>query len=132
MRLLIRAKGPDGICLITDATAGAGLPEGASFQLAGNACVVRGGVGVTTDGTALAGSVSTMIDGVRCLVSTLGLPLHVAVRAAATNPAAALRRGDERGRLAPGLRADLVLLSPELEVLATYVGGTCVYLAKRF
>lgn len=132
LRLLYRAKGPDGICLVTDATAGAGLPEGAGFQLADNRCVVRGGVGVTADGGTLAGSVSTMADGVRHVVKTLGLPLHEAARMAATNPAAALRRPHERGRLAPWLRADLVLLSVDLEVLATYVGGTCVFLANRF
>ena len=131
LRLLLRAKGPDGVCLVTDATAGAGLSEGASFPLAGNMCVVRRGVGVTAAGGALAGSVSTMIDGVRHLVRTLGVPLHEAVRMASTHPAAALRRGHERGRLAPGLRADLVLLSDTLETLATYVGGTCVFLAKR-
>ncbi len=130
LRLLLRAKGPEGVCLITDATAGAGLPEGASFALADNACLVRGGVGVTADGAALAGSVSTMVDGVRHLVRVLDVPLPAAVRMASTHPAAALRRGHERGRLAPGLRADLVLLSDALEVLATYVAGTCVFLAK--
>lgn len=131
LRLLYRAKGPAGICLVTDATAGAGLPDGAGFWLAGNPCVVREGVGVTADGGTLAGSVSTMIDGVRHVVKTLGVPLHEAVRMAATNPAAALRRDHERGRLAPGLRADLVRLSTDLEVRATYVGGTCVFLAKH-
>ena len=131
-RLLYRAKGADGICLVTDATAGAGLPEGAAFRLAGNLCTVRGGVGVTADGGTLAGSVCTMMDGVRYLVRTIGVPLPEAVRMASLNPAAALRRAHERGRLAPGLRADLVLFSDALETLATYIGGTCVSLAKRF
>ena len=53
LRLLLRAKGPDGVCLVTDATAGAGLPESASFPLAGNACVVRGGVGLHAGGERL-------------------------------------------------------------------------------
>ena len=39
MKMLFRAKGADGICLVTDATAGAGLPDGARFQLAGVDCV---------------------------------------------------------------------------------------------
>ena len=43
MRLLYRAKGLGGICLITDASAGAGLPEGSPYRLAGRECVVRGG-----------------------------------------------------------------------------------------
>lgn len=131
-RLLYRAKRADGICLVTDATAGAGLPEGASFQLAGNLCTVRGGVGVTADGGTLAGSVCTMMDGIRYLVGTVGVTLTEAVRMASLNPATALRRSHERGRLAAGLRADLVLFSDALETLATYVGGACVFLAKRF
>ncbi|PYI59001.1 MAG: hypothetical protein DMC59_06985, partial [Verrucomicrobia bacterium] len=33
MKMLYRAKGRDGICLVTDATAGAGLPDGSRFSL---------------------------------------------------------------------------------------------------
>lgn len=127
MRMLYRAKGPDAICLTTDASAGAGLPDGTPYRLAGRDCVVRAGVGMTADGTTLAGSTSTMIEGVRCLVQKVGVPLAQAVRAATLNPARALRREHERGRLDAGLRADLVLISPTVEVIATYVGGTRVY-----
>ena len=127
MRLLYRAKGPRGICLITDASAGTGLPEEAAYRLAGRGCVVRGGVGMTADGGALAGSTSTMIEGVRGLVQAAGVPLDEAVGMATLNPAYALRREGERGRLAAGLRADLVLFSPAFEVAATYVGGICVH-----
>ena len=129
MRMLYRAKGLDSICLITDASAGAGLPDGTRYRLAGGDCVVRDGVGMTADGSALAGSTSTMIEGVRCLVRNAGVPLSEAVRMATANPARALRRENEMGRLAARWRADLVLISPDLEVIATYVGGTCVYQA---
>ncbi len=127
MRMVYRAKGPDGICLITDASAGAGLPDGASYRLAGRDCRVRSGVGLTSDGAALAGSTSTMIDGVRCLVQTVGVPLEHAIRMATLNPARALRHQHERGHLAAGLRADLTLISSTLEVITTYVAGVCVY-----
>ena len=127
MRMLYRAKGPAAICLITDASAGAGLPDGTLYRLAGSDCVVRDGVGLTADGTALAGSASTMIAGVRCLVQNVGVPLEQAVGMATSNPARALRRAHERGRLAVGLRSDLVLISPSLEIVATYVGGARVY-----
>ena len=126
MRLLYRAKGTDGICLITDACAGAGLPEGTTYRLAGRECIVRDGAGMTADGGALAGSTSTAIEGVRRLVQTVGVPLTEAVSMATLNPARALRR-DGFGRLAAGLRADLVLFSPGFEVLGTYVGGVGVY-----
>src|SRR4029453_15140022 len=56
MKMMYRAKGAAGICLVTDATAGAGLPNGSLFSLFGNECVVEGGVCLLTDHSALAGS----------------------------------------------------------------------------
>jgi N-acetylglucosamine-6-phosphate deacetylase len=127
MKMLWRAKGPDAICLITDASPGAGLEDGARYVLGNLPCVVQGGVGLTLDGQALAGSTCTMIRGVRNLIRLVGLPLAHAVRLATLNPARALGIADRRGSLAPGLDADLVLLSPDLEVVATYVAGRRVY-----
>ena len=127
MRLVYRAKGPDGICLVTDATAGAGLPDGTAYCLGTLDCVVRGGVGLTADGSALAGSTTKMIDGVRNLMRLAGVPLEEAVRMASLNPARALRQKHRRGSLAVGLAADFVLLSAELEVAATYAAGKCIY-----
>src|SRR6266581_3309637 len=49
MKMLYRAKGPGGICLVTDATAGAGLPDGSRFSLFGNDCLVAGGVCLLSD-----------------------------------------------------------------------------------
>jgi N-acetylglucosamine-6-phosphate deacetylase len=129
MRMLYRAKGADGITLITDATAGAGLRDGAAYRLGGCACVVRGGVGLTADGAALAGSTCTMARGVANLVRMAGVPLAEAVRMATLNPAKAAGLEDRAGSLAVGKAADLVLLSPDLEVIATYVAGLCVYRA---
>lgn len=127
MKLLYRAKGPRGICLVTDATAGAGLPEGARFLLAGLACVVSGGVCLLADRSALAGSASRMIDLVRVLVNTVKIPLPEAVAMASANPARALR-AKTKGAIEIGRDADFVVLSPELEVLQTFVGGEQVFL----
>ena len=44
MKMLYRAKGPQEICLVTDATAGAGLPDGSQFALFGKDCIVENGV----------------------------------------------------------------------------------------
>src|SRR4029077_15087952 len=62
MKMLYRAKGPQGICLVTDATAGAGLPNGSRFALFGKDCIVENGVCVLADHSALAGSAARMID----------------------------------------------------------------------
>src|SRR5207245_1002749 len=61
MKMLYRAKGVRGICLVTDATAGAGSPNGTRFSLFGHDCIVEDGVCLFADGSALAGSASRII-----------------------------------------------------------------------
>lgn len=128
MRMLYRAKGPEGIVLVTDATAGTGLPEETPFQLGELSCIVRDGVGLTADGAALAGSTSRMDHLVRTLVRDAGVPTVEALRMASYNAAQALSLPG-KGILAPGADADLVLLGDGLEILATFVGGRRVYRA---
>jgi len=126
MRLLYRAKGRDGICLVTDAIAGAGLPDGAHFSLYGRDCVVTAGVGLQADQLALAGSVSRMIDLVRTMVETVHVPLHEAISMATLTPARVIGL-ETKGRLQVGADADLVVLSPELQVLETFVAGESIF-----
>lgn len=122
MKMLHHAKGPRGICLVTDATAGAGLPDESRFSLFGRDCVVESGVCLLADRSALAGSASRMIDLVRTLVMKVNVPLHEAVMMATENPARAVGL-ETKGRLEIGADADLVILSPELEVSHTFAGG---------
>jgi N-acetylglucosamine-6-phosphate deacetylase len=122
MKMLYRAKGPGGICLVTDATAGAGLPNGSQFSLFGRDCVVEDGVCLLADRSALAGSASRMIDLVRTMIMKAEVPLHEAVSMATENPARAIGL-ETKGRLEVGADADLVVLSPELEVMRTLEGG---------
>src|SRR6267378_329706 len=126
MKMLYRAKGPDGICLVTDATAGAGLPDGSHFSLFGNDCLVKGGVCLLADCSALAGSASRMIDLVQTIVPDVGVPLHEAVTMATESSARAVGLGT-KGRLAVGADADFVVLSPELEVVGTFIGGNEIF-----
>ena len=122
MKMLYRAKRGAGICLVTDATAGAGLPDGSRFSLFGNDCIVDGGVCLLADRSALAGSAARMIDLVRTMVNDVEVPLHEAFAMATENPARAISLAT-KGRLAIGTDADLIVLSPKLEVLRTFVGG---------
>jgi len=122
MKMLYRTKGRAGICLVTDATAGAGLPEGSRFSLFGNDCIVEAGVGLLADRSALAGSTSRMIDLVRTMVRDTDLPLHEAITMATENPARALCL-EAKGHLAIGADADFAVLAPDLPVLRTFAGG---------
>jgi N-acetylglucosamine-6-phosphate deacetylase len=127
MKMLYRAKGPGGICLVTDATAGAGLPNRSRFSLFGRDCIVENRVCLLADRSALAGSASRMIDLVRTMVIKVNVPLHEAVVMATENPAGAVGL-KTKGRLEVGTDADLVVLSPELEVLLAFVGGEEIFL----
>ena len=119
MKMLYRAKGPNGICLVTDATAGAGLPEGSQFALFGRDCIVENGVCLLADHSALAGSAARMIDLVRAMVREVNVPLNEAIAMATENPARAIGL-ETKGRLIVGTDADLVVLSQQLEVVRTF------------
>ncbi len=120
-RMLYQAKGAAGICLVTDATAGAGLPNESGFELGGAACVVRDGACWMADGSVLAGSAARMIDLVRQMVEVVGVPVPEAIRMATETPARAMG-WKSKGVLAGGMDADFVVLSPALEVVRTMEG----------
>jgi len=126
MKMLYRAKGPHGISLVTDATAGAGLPDGSHFSLYGNECVVERGVCLLADRSALAGSASRMIDLVRTMVRDVDVPLCEAIEMATLSPASAAGF-KTKGRLEAGADGDLVVLSRNLKVLKTFAAGTLIY-----
>ncbi len=121
MRMLYRAKGAAGICLVTDASAGAGLPNESRFDLGGAECLVRDGACWMADGSALAGSAARMVDLVRQMVEVVGVPLEEAIRMATETPARAMD-WKSKGVLEAGRDADLVVLTPRLEVVETLVG----------
>ena len=125
MKMLYRAKGPQGICLVTDATAGAGFPEGSGFALFGKDCIVENGVCFVADRSALAGSAARMIDLVCTMVREVNVPLNEAIAMATQNPARVLGL-ETKGSLTVGADADLVVLSPQLNVLRTFRSGEVV------
>jgi N-acetylglucosamine-6-phosphate deacetylase len=123
MKMLINAKGVDGVCLITDATCGAGLPPGTKFKLLGIPAQTTHEVAVLDDGTGLAGSTLTMIEGVRRVHQLAGQPLAEVVRMATLNPARQLGRDDEFGSLTVGKRADLVWFDDRFQVRGVWLDG---------
>jgi len=126
MKMLYRAKGPRGICLVTDATAGAGLPQGSQFALFGKNCIVENGVCILADRSALAGSTARMIDLIRMMLHDVSVPLNEAIAMATENPARAIGL-ETKGRLIVGADADFVVLSPRLDVVQTFGGGELLW-----
>ncbi len=126
MKMLYQAKGARGTCLVTDATAGAGLKDGSKFSLYGTKCIVKRGVCLLADESALAGSTSRMIDLVRTMVTKVGVPLHEAISMATDTPAFVIGL-TSKGQFKIGGDADLVVISPELEVNRTFLGGKEIF-----
>ncbi|HIQ04601.1 MAG TPA: N-acetylglucosamine-6-phosphate deacetylase, partial [Anaerolineae bacterium] len=125
--LLVRAKGPDRVVLVTDAIRAAGLSEG-EYELEEHRVTVAQGAARLVDGT-LAGSLLTMEQGVANLVEQVGLPLPEAVGMATLNPARVLGLTGCKGSLAPGRDADLVIMTEDYQVIMTMVKGKIVHMA---
>jgi N-acetylglucosamine-6-phosphate deacetylase len=121
MRIALKAKGAGVIALISDAMPpAAGGPD--VFELHGRR-ISRDGARLTNPDGTLAGAAITMIEAVRYGVFGLGVPLAAALQMATLTPARLLRVEDRIGRLAPGLRADLLQLDEALNVRGVWVGG---------
>ena len=126
---LAAAAAPERLVAITDAIAATGLADGA-HRLGELDVTVADGRAVLTDAPAtLAGSVLTMDRAVATLIAA-GITPAEAIRAATATPARVLARAEDpapRGALAPGHRADLVVLDGDWAAVATVVGGRVVH-----
>ncbi len=120
---------PGRIVLVSDATAGTGMPSGYRYRLGTVECEVADGVGTVVDGDAFGGSVTPLSGMVAHLHRDLGWSLAEVVAAASTVPAQVLGLDEHKGRIAPGYDADLAVLDGDLGVAATLVGGRWAYRA---
>ena len=117
LQIVYRLRGADGIILTTDR-----VDDTRSENQAGAAAA-----GAVFDGVRLAGSTISMLDAVRTMVRRVGVPIGEVARMAAGNPARVLGL-DDRGRIAVGARADLLVISRALELKAVFIGGREVQL----
>jgi N-acetylglucosamine-6-phosphate deacetylase len=120
LKLALAARPVSRMLLVTDAMSVLGTAAD-TFALYGDTILRRNGRLEREDGT-LAGADLDMAAAVRNSVTMLGVSVERALRMASTYPADFMRLTD-RGRIASGLRADLVLLTGALDVLGTWIGG---------
>jgi N-acetylmuramic acid 6-phosphate etherase/N-acetylglucosamine-6-phosphate deacetylase len=117
---LIFAACPRAVA-VTDSVLVAGLAGGSDGEFGGGAVVLGAdGAARRLDGT-LAGAGITLDEGVRRLIAA-GVAPETAFAAATQRPAAALGLAD-RGRIAPGARADLVWWSDDFHVRQVWRAG---------
>lgn len=134
LRLIVKNKGIDNICLITDSMRGAGMPEGSRPKLGsltnGQETLIRDGVAMMPDLKAFAGSVCTTDRCVRTMYKLAGVSLPDAVRMMTANPAKVLGINGSKGMIAKGMDADLVVFDEDINISAVYVGGEPRYTAE--
>ena len=130
--LVWRMLGPKRLNLVTDAMAALGMAAGrhrlGEYDVIVDATSCRLDDG-TPAGSVLAGSILEMDQALRNLVDITGCPLGEAIETMTTTPAKLLGLDGERGMIAPGFVADMVLLSPDLRVQTTIASGEIAYSA---
>ena len=135
MDVLIRCKGFDKVCAVTDSTPLAGLPDG-EFDWQGHQIIKRNGISRMAgfdemqDGS-MAGSEWPLDRDIWTLVDKVGIRLQDAVRMATLTPATTAGLADDIGSLESGRYADLVVIDERVNVFLTMVHGEVVYRADN-
>lgn len=122
--LAYRSKGAARLSVVTDAMGALGMPPG-RYRL-GDFEVNVDETSARLDDGRLAGSILAQDQALRNLTKFTGCSPSDALATLTTTPAALVRHPD-RGRIAPGYRADFVLLTRDLHVAETWVGGKPVW-----
>jgi N-acetylglucosamine-6-phosphate deacetylase len=128
--LAYKVKGPDRLALVTDCNRALDMPDGEYLfgpQDGGEPILRRDDVGAMPDGKALASGVMGMDHAVRTFHRLTGVPLPEVVRMASLTPARIVGQEQEVGSIAPGKRADLLVLDRGLHVNKVYLEGCCAF-----
>ena len=131
LRLIVKCKRHDQICLITDAMRGMGMPEGSEVALGnsegGQIAYIENGVAVLPDREAFAGSVCSANRCVRTMVQDAGVPLAKAVMMMTQNPAKIMNCFHNLGSISPGKLADIIAFDDNIDVAMVMVDGIMQY-----
>jgi len=128
LKLILHSKTAARVSLISDAIAATGLGDG-EYQIWGEKIVVKEGRTQNARGS-IAGSVITMLDSVRMMLS-LGTSESAVARMTSLNPAELLGIAGDCGSIEEGKRADLVALDDDRNVSLVMIGGQSVSEARR-
>lgn len=120
LRIAFHQLGEDGAVIVSDSMRAAGHVDGV-YDLGGQDVFVKDGKALLADGT-IAASTSNMYEEFKNVLR-FGIPMKQALKSATINPARAVRVDDVTGSLAPGKRADLVVLDSDLNIRLVMVKG---------
>ena len=120
LRMIYKFKGVERTSLVTDAM---GCTASDSTTLYDPRTIIEDGVCKLSDRSALAGSIATMDRLIRTMVEKAEIPLADAVRMASETPARIMGIYDRKGSLEAGKDADIVMLSPDLQIQGVWAMG---------
>jgi N-acetylglucosamine-6-phosphate deacetylase len=123
MKLAYKCIGPDRLCIISDATSGAGLPDGSRFRMGELAYEVHDGVGMMLDRSSFAGSSTLLNEMIPVLTEHVGVPLPEALRMASLTPARVLGMADRKGSLEAGKDADIAIFNDDFSAWRVLING---------
>lgn len=121
IKIAYKQKGNKRFFLITDAMRAKGMPDG-EYDLGGQNVTVKGSEARLTSG-ALAGSILKMNEGLKNLIKFTGASLDDLWRVTSLNQAIALNIEDNKGSIAVGKDADIVVVDDDMHVLTTIKSG---------
>jgi N-acetylglucosamine-6-phosphate deacetylase len=123
MKIAYKCKGPDRLCIVSDASTAAGWPEGKRFDFCGLESEVRSGVAMLVDQTSFAGSTTLLNQMIPILINEVEIPLVEAVRMATLTPARVIHQDQQKGSLTTGKDADLVIFDDQFYATRTMIAG---------
>jgi N-acetylglucosamine-6-phosphate deacetylase len=123
MKLAYKCIGAERLCVISDATSGAGLPEGSIFRMGEMEYEVHDGVGMVFDHSCFAGSTTLINDMIPILVEHVGVPLPQAVRMASLTPGRVIGVSDRKGSLEAGKDADIAVFNDDFSAWGVLING---------
>ncbi|MHC5217499.1 N-acetylglucosamine-6-phosphate deacetylase [Enterococcus sp. LJL128] len=124
--VLITVKTPEKVALITDCMRAGGMPDG-EYTLGEFPVDVKDGAARLQSNGSLAGSVLQLFDGVKNVVDWDIATVEEALKMASLVPAQSVHIEDRCGSIEGGLPADFLVISPQIELLETYVDGRSLY-----
>ena len=126
-RLIVRAKGADRVCVVSDSLRAAGQPaDGRVYKLGSDEDAVRfvigDGVAVVENSATYAGSITPVRRMVKNLIDA-GIPLTDAVKMGTITPARIVGEEKRIGSLEVGKCADICILDGNFELLNLVLNG---------
>ena len=127
IELIIKNKGTDKVCLITDAMRGAGMPNGTKTILGslqhGQRVLIEEDVAFMPDMSCFAGSTCTTERCVRTLYQNTDIPLCDIIKMITYNPCKVMKIENNYGKIEKGYPADLVVFDEHIRIQDVFVAG---------